>query len=215
MPTSTSPGRGPMPGWAGIWMCRALARSGPTGPALHFPLGRRHVGPAPCPCVGTQSARPGCTAREGRTLAAGGCCWPTRAHGPLKWPARSVVRPWKPQSAYAQSCRPCAAVNRSWLRSMCRPTRSAPAKRSTCSACERACRAACSGWPSTRAFPVTVYLTGLQVGNGRRFLRIHQLGVHDDLERLMQDVFAFLDQAIREDPPAWHFWGEADRIFVP
>jgi hypothetical protein len=23
-----------------------------------------------------------------------------------------------------------------------------------------------------------------------------------------------LDQAIREDPPAWHFWSEADRIFV-
>lgn len=66
-----------------------------------------------------------------------------------------------------------------------------------------------------QSVPVTVYLTGLQVGNGRRFLRIHQLGVRDDLERLMQDVFAFLDQAIREDPPAWHFWGEADRIFVP
>jgi lauroyl/myristoyl acyltransferase len=62
--------------------------------------------------------------------------------------------------------------------------------------------------------PVTVYLTGLNVGTGRRFLRIHQLGVRDDLEQLMEDVFAFLDQAIREDPPAWHFWSEADRIFV-
>lgn len=62
--------------------------------------------------------------------------------------------------------------------------------------------------------PVTVYLTGLQVANGRRFLRIHQLGVRDDLHQLIKDVFAFLDQAIREDPPAWHFWSEADRIFV-
>jgi lauroyl/myristoyl acyltransferase len=62
--------------------------------------------------------------------------------------------------------------------------------------------------------PVTVYLTGLNVGNGRRFLRIHQLGVRDDLGQLMEDVFAFLDRAIREDPPAWHFWSEADRIFV-
>jgi len=63
--------------------------------------------------------------------------------------------------------------------------------------------------------PVTVYLTGLDVDNGRRFLRIHQLGVYEELDKLMQDVFAFLDDAIREDPPAWHFWGEADRIFAP
>ena len=62
--------------------------------------------------------------------------------------------------------------------------------------------------------PVTVYLTGLSVGTGRRLLRIHQLGVYEDLGQLMQDVFAFLDKAIREDPPAWHFWGEAGRIFV-
>jgi lauroyl/myristoyl acyltransferase len=62
--------------------------------------------------------------------------------------------------------------------------------------------------------PVTVYLTGLNVGTGRRLLRIHPLGVYEDLGQLMQDVFAFLDQAIREDPPAWHFWGEAGRIFV-
>jgi lauroyl/myristoyl acyltransferase len=62
--------------------------------------------------------------------------------------------------------------------------------------------------------PVTVYMTGLHVENGRRFLRIHQLGKRDDLEQLIDDVFALLDQAIREDPPAWHFWSEADRIFV-
>ncbi len=62
--------------------------------------------------------------------------------------------------------------------------------------------------------PVTVYLTGLQVSDGRRLLRIHQLGVHASIERLMQEVFALLDLAIREDPPAWHFWGEAERIFV-
>jgi len=66
-----------------------------------------------------------------------------------------------------------------------------------------------------QALPVTVYLTGLRVADGRRFLRIHSLGVHDDVARLAQAVFAHLDQAIREDPPAWHFWGEAPRIFVP
>ena len=63
--------------------------------------------------------------------------------------------------------------------------------------------------------PVTVYLTGLRVGDGQRVLRIHQLGVRDNLEQLAGEVFAFLDQAIREDAPAWHFWSEADRFFLP
>jgi hypothetical protein len=62
--------------------------------------------------------------------------------------------------------------------------------------------------------PVTVYVTGLQPATGRRFLRIHQLGTSDSVEQLSQDVFSILDGAIREDPPAWHFWGEAQRIFV-
>lgn len=61
--------------------------------------------------------------------------------------------------------------------------------------------------------PVTVYLTGLKVETGRRFLRIHQLGVHDSVEDLARNVFRFLDAAIREDPPLWHFWSEADRVF--
>jgi hypothetical protein len=62
--------------------------------------------------------------------------------------------------------------------------------------------------------PVTVYLTGLDASTGRRVLRIHQLGVYDSVECLATDVFAFLDLAIREDPPAWHFWAEAPRFFV-
>ena len=62
--------------------------------------------------------------------------------------------------------------------------------------------------------PVSVYLTGIDVGTGRRLLRIHQLGVRDNVELLAAEVFAFLDAAICEDPPSWHFWGEADRIFV-
>ncbi|MEO7391143.1 MAG: hypothetical protein ABIU58_03150 [Ramlibacter sp.] len=65
-----------------------------------------------------------------------------------------------------------------------------------------------------QALPVTVYLTGLDVDTGRRVLHIHQLGVHEDLGQLIREVFDFLDQAIREDPPAWHFWGESERIFV-
>jgi lauroyl/myristoyl acyltransferase len=65
-----------------------------------------------------------------------------------------------------------------------------------------------------QGLPVTVYLTGLRVADGQRFLRIHSLGVHDDVTRLIQAVFAHLEQAIRDDPPAWHFWSEARRIFV-
>lgn len=62
--------------------------------------------------------------------------------------------------------------------------------------------------------PVTVYLTGLKPESGRRSLRIHQLGVHDNVDVLATQVFSFLDQAIREDPPLWHLWGEADRVFA-
>lgn len=62
--------------------------------------------------------------------------------------------------------------------------------------------------------PVTVYLTGLDASTGRRVLRIHQLGVHDSVEQLARNVFAFLDGAIQEDPPAWHFWAEAPRFFI-
>jgi phosphatidylinositol dimannoside acyltransferase len=62
--------------------------------------------------------------------------------------------------------------------------------------------------------PVTVYLTGLNVDSGRRFLRIHQLGVPENLQQLMTKVFSYLEEAIRTDPPAWHFWSEAPRIFV-
>jgi lauroyl/myristoyl acyltransferase len=65
-----------------------------------------------------------------------------------------------------------------------------------------------------QGLPVTVYLTGLRVEDGKRTLAIHQLGVHDDLQRLMADVFGFLERAIRADPPSWHFWGEAPRFFV-
>jgi len=64
-----------------------------------------------------------------------------------------------------------------------------------------------------QALPVTVYLTGLRVADGRRTLAIHRLGVYEELQPLMKDVFALLEQAIRDDPPAWHFWAEAPRIF--
>jgi len=63
--------------------------------------------------------------------------------------------------------------------------------------------------------PVSVYLVGLNLENGQRFLRIQQFGVYQDVDALIRDVFLVLEQAIRETPAAWHFWGEAERFFEP
>lgn len=62
--------------------------------------------------------------------------------------------------------------------------------------------------------PVNVFLTGIRMTDGQRFLRIKQLGVYDDLNTLIQDVFQVLENAITEDPVAWHFWSESERFFV-
>jgi len=56
-----------------------------------------------------------------------------------------------------------------------------------------------------KRLPVTVYLTGLSVGTGRRVLRIHQLGCMKTWGNSCRTC-SLPDQAIREDPPAWHFW---------
>lgn len=61
--------------------------------------------------------------------------------------------------------------------------------------------------------PVTLYLTGIDLESGQRFVRIRPLGVRDDLVALMQDAFGELDRAIQAEPAAWHFWGEAPRFF--
>jgi lauroyl/myristoyl acyltransferase len=61
--------------------------------------------------------------------------------------------------------------------------------------------------------PFTVYLTGIHLDTGRRFLLIRPLGVFDDLEVLTERVFRELEAAIVRDPAAWHFWGEAERFF--
>ena len=61
--------------------------------------------------------------------------------------------------------------------------------------------------------PVTVYVTGLNVQNGQRSLRIVQLGAWDDLDALVAAVFGHLESALCEDAAAWHFWGESHRFF--
>ena len=61
--------------------------------------------------------------------------------------------------------------------------------------------------------PVTVYVTGLDLQTGQRFLRIDQLGVWQNVEALAQAVFGHLEKALQEESAAWHFWGEAPRFF--
>lgn len=64
-----------------------------------------------------------------------------------------------------------------------------------------------------RQIPVCVYVTGIHMDTGRRFLRIRQLGVPADVDSLAAALAAELDSLIRECPPAWHFWSEAERFF--
>jgi hypothetical protein len=64
-----------------------------------------------------------------------------------------------------------------------------------------------------RRIPVCMYVTGIHMDTGRRFLRIRQLGVPDDLAALVATLSKELDGLIRENPPAWHFWSEAERFF--
>lgn len=61
--------------------------------------------------------------------------------------------------------------------------------------------------------PVVLYITGLNTRTGERFLRITPLGVYSTVEGLAEAAFGELAQAICEDPPAWHFWGIAERFF--
>lgn len=62
--------------------------------------------------------------------------------------------------------------------------------------------------------PVTVFLTGIRLRDGKRTLHIHRLPPREDVEALMVEVFALLQQAIENEPEAWHFWQVAPRFFV-
>lgn len=62
--------------------------------------------------------------------------------------------------------------------------------------------------------PITVFLTGIRIEDGQRFLRLHTLGVWKDIDALIPEVYKILEGAIRENPPAWHFWGESERFFA-
>lgn len=61
--------------------------------------------------------------------------------------------------------------------------------------------------------PAILYITGLNATSGQRFLRIKPMGLSSSVEDLAVKVFAELEHLIQEDPPAWHFWGIAERFF--
>lgn len=61
--------------------------------------------------------------------------------------------------------------------------------------------------------PVYVYITGIDIATGQRTLDILNLGIHEDVRGLVLAVFAELEKTIREQPAAWHFWGESARFF--
>lgn len=63
--------------------------------------------------------------------------------------------------------------------------------------------------------PVTIFISGFRFADGRRFLRLYSLGVADDVDVLMAKVYRYLEDLIREEPAAWHFWRIADAFFEP
>lgn len=62
--------------------------------------------------------------------------------------------------------------------------------------------------------PVTVFTVGISMDNGHRFLNIYNLPIERNSDILTTQVFSYLDQVVKSEPAAWHFWGEADRFFV-
>jgi len=63
--------------------------------------------------------------------------------------------------------------------------------------------------------PVVMYITGLNMRSGQRFLRIKPMGSCTLVEDLAARVYGELAKVIAEEPPAWHFWGIAERFFRP
>lgn len=64
-----------------------------------------------------------------------------------------------------------------------------------------------------RSIPVYLYVTGVRMDSGRRFLRIRRAESNAGLEALVKDVFQELEAIVAENPSAWHFWSEAERFF--
>ncbi len=63
--------------------------------------------------------------------------------------------------------------------------------------------------------PVTVYTLDLDLATGQRHLRLYPLGVPQDAETLLRQVFTHFDAAVGARPASWHLWSEAARFFAP
>jgi hypothetical protein len=63
-----------------------------------------------------------------------------------------------------------------------------------------------------KQLPVTVYLTGLDFETGRRKWVIQTLGVVPHAQKLLDEVFALLNQAVKDKPSCWHLWSEMPRF---
>ena len=61
--------------------------------------------------------------------------------------------------------------------------------------------------------PIYVYLTGIRMSDGKRTLKIEPLSSGSDIRSLILEAFGLLEQAIGEEPAAWHFWKVAPRFF--
>ena len=61
--------------------------------------------------------------------------------------------------------------------------------------------------------PMFIFLTGIRMSDGKRTLKIRALSTDVDIPTLVAEAFELLQQAISENPPAWHFWKVAPRFF--
>lgn len=64
-----------------------------------------------------------------------------------------------------------------------------------------------------RELPVVMFMCGIELDSGRRWIEIRQLAPHDTVPALAADLFANLDAAIRAHPVQWHFWTQAPRFW--
>lgn len=107
----------------------------------------------------------------------------------------------------------CARASRLLPRSTCRPT---PGRRQRADRHPRAVRTRAARPVSLAAasdVPMFVFLTGIRMTDGKRTLRIHRLAAGGDIRQRMNQAYALLEQAIVEDPAAWHFWRVTPRFF--
>lgn len=64
-----------------------------------------------------------------------------------------------------------------------------------------------------RRLPIVVFLCGIDLRSGHRWISINTLGHYASVDGLASDVFSRLDEAIRRCPTLWHFWAQAPRFW--